>query len=39
VGKPVPVDTHKPVSDTVGVHNLTELRRKLEEKMLITTYA
>jgi hypothetical protein len=33
------VDTHKPVSEAVSVHNLTELRRKLEEKMLITTYS
>ena len=38
-GKPVPADSNKRVSDTVGVHNLTELRRKLEEKMLITTYS
>ncbi len=39
IGKPVSANSHKPASDSVSVHNLTELRRKLEEKMLITTYA
>ena len=29
---------HKELSTSVGTHNLTELRRKLEERMLLTVH-
>ncbi len=33
-----PKQPHKELSSSVGVHNLTELRARLEERMLLTVH-
>lgn len=32
-------DDHKALSESMGLHNLTELRQRLEEKMVLTVNA